>query len=376
MRIALILASVMCIPFAATYGQKMTYEEAKRDMPRVDIPAFWITDYPTLADRWKTLQHGKVSTIAESPGGRALWLITYGESEDTTSKANFNSAIGGREPKAYRDKASRRQPVIFFVGPVHGQETEGLVSLVNLIHVMETGRDLRGKDQAALQGLGRRCRLLILPTGNPDGLVRFEPRTSMGMTSAMSEFWGMGTLADGTIGKWPDTKRLHPHIGPEVGFMGCYFDDRGVNPMHDEFFAPMSTEAPAILAVARKEAPDLAVSFHSHAQPPDVLRPAYVPLEVQREVRTLAERYYARLDEFGLPHTRPFEPRAEEGPNPASFNLTSAVYHTSGATTFTFESPRGVTDEKACHVDFEQILDIHLHLLEAMMRHALEAKAP
>lgn len=158
--------------------------------------------------------------------------------------------------------------------------------------------------------------------------------------------------------------------------MGCYFDDRGVNPMHDEFFAPMSTEAPAILAVARKEAPDLAVSFHSHAQPPDVLRPAYVPLEVQREVRTLAERYYARLDEFGLPHTRPFEPRAEEGPNPASLNLTSAIYHTSGATAFTFESPRGVTDEKACHVDFEQILDIHLHLFEAMMRHALEAKAP
>ncbi len=110
-------------------------------MPRVDIPAFWITDYPTLADAGRP--SGRVSTIAESPGGRALWLITYGEPEDTTSKANFNSAIGGREPKAYRDKASRRQPVIFFVGPVHGQETEGLVSLVNLIHVMETGRPAR-----------------------------------------------------------------------------------------------------------------------------------------------------------------------------------------------------------------------------------------
>ncbi len=33
----------------------------------------------------------------------------------------------------------------------------------------------------------------------------------------------MGTSADGTIGKWPDTSRLHPHTGPEVGFMGCYF---------------------------------------------------------------------------------------------------------------------------------------------------------
>ena len=53
--------------------------------------------------------------------------------------------------------------------------------------------------------------------------------------------------------------------------------------MHDEFFAPLGPEAPAILRVAIREGPDLAVSLHSHQSAPAVLRPAYVPLEQQEQ---------------------------------------------------------------------------------------------
>ena len=39
--------------------------------------------------------------------------------------------------------------MILFVGPVHGQETEALTGLCNLIHIMEPGKDLRERVNAS-----------------------------------------------------------------------------------------------------------------------------------------------------------------------------------------------------------------------------------
>jgi len=247
---------------------------------------------------------------------------------------------------------------------------------VNLIQVMETGRDLAGRDQSELREMGRRCRLLILPAGNPDGIARFEPRTARGMPMDEFQFWGMGTWSDDTIAVWPASKRQHPRVGEEIGWMGCYFNDAGINPMHDEFFAPMGPEAPAILRVAMEEGPDLAVSLHSHGSSPVVLRPAYVPMEIQAEMRSLAERFNALMAERSLPHGGLFDPTPENGEHPAPFNLTSAIYHISGAAVFTFECPHGIADDKMCQVTYQEILDIQLGLYEAMMRHAIERKGP
>ncbi len=185
-------------------------------------------------------------------------------------------------------------------------------------------------------------------------------------------FWGQGTWSDNTLCKWPDVKSVHPMVGSRVGFLGCYFNDAGVNPMHDEFFAPMSSEASAILRVAKEEAPDCAVSLHSHDYAPEVLRPAYVPLEAQEQVRRLAERYSKRLAGLGLPHKAPFQAEPAQGNPPPPFNLTSALYHVSGATTFTLECPHGLREERSCRVSPDQILDIQLALYECMMSHFLE----
>lgn len=356
---------------SAAMCDEMTYQQAKALLVQRTLPDFWIGDVTGLSARWEKLTHGRVQVIAKSPGGRPLHLITYGAYEPVKHRANFNSAIGGRDPSAYMDKASRKKPVIYFVGPVHGHEVEGLTGLVNLVNVMETGHDLRGRDQAGLRALGQRCRLLILPTGNPDGTARFEPRSAHGLKHNVFQFWGMGTWSDNTIAYWPTSKRQHPRTGPEIGFMGCYFDDAGINPMHDEFLAPMGPEAPAILKVAMHAGPDLIVSLHSHENSPVLLRPAYVPLEEQEKVIKLAKQCYVLMDGRGLPHGTPFEAMPEGGEHPASFNLVSALYHISGATTFTFECPHGIDDPKACQVTLDQILDIQLTLYEAMMRFAL-----
>jgi len=262
--------------------------------------------------------------------------------------------------------------VILFVGPVHGAEVEGLTGLVNFINIMETGKDLRGSNHAELRALGGQCRLLIIPDGNPDGIARFEPRSLCGMTLNDLKFWGQGTWSDDTFCDWPQSKRQHPMVGDNTGFLGCYFNNAGINPMHDEFFDPMGPEAPAILKIARKEGPDLAVSLHCHSNKPALLRPAYVTTEIQQDVRALAQRCYELLADRGLPQGSPFTVKTEGGENPSPFNLTSAMYHVSGASSFTFECPHGLTE--GCQVNFEQILDIQLTLYEAMMRHEIDKK--
>ena len=363
---------------AATNGaaaEKVTYEEAKERIPERELPGFWVGDVERLAQQVAGLKVGEVSTLASTPGRRPLYLVAYGDREEAEHKANFNSAIGGREPEAYMDKGSREKPVVFLVGPVHGHETEALAGLCNLIGVMETGQDLRGTDQSELRALGERCRLLIVPAGNPDGIARFEPRSLQGMGLDDIRFWGQGTWSDDRLCGWPECKRQHPMMGDNCGFLGCYYNDAGINPMHDEFFAPMGPEAPAILKVAMEEGPDIAVSLHSHQASPAVLRPAYVTTEVQEALRTLAEQYYALLDERDLPHGGLPGVSTEGGEHPAPFNLTSALYHISGATSFTFECPHGIIGENACQVDCEQILDMQLALYEAMMQFALGQKA-
>lgn len=379
-RLMLSLA-ILAAPLVGAFAQaepitKMTYAEAKARIPDREIPAFWVGSLAGLSGRLEDLDRGTTKVVAISPGGRPLHLVTYGDHEPVERLANYNSAIGAREPAAYLDKTARKKPVIFLIGPVHGHEVEALTGLINLIEVMETGEDLRGRDQRALQALGQQCRLLIMPAGNPDGIARFEPQTLKGMTAADLQFWGQGTWSDDRLAGWPGAKRLHPMAGPLAGWLGCYYNDAGINPMHDEFFAPMSSEAPAILKIALEEGPDLATSLHSHGQPPALLRPAYVPAESQERVLALSEQYYALLAERGLPHARPFRVSAEGGANPASFNLTSALHHVSGADAFTFECPHGLVEERYCQVTLEEILDIQLALYETMMRFALEQKEP
>jgi hypothetical protein len=144
--------------------------------------------------------------------------------------------------------------------------------------------------------------------------------------------------------------------------------------MHDEFFEPMGPEAPAILKVAREEGVDLAVSLHSHSSKPALLRPAYVTMEKQEDIRKLAAECYAILKKRGLPYGGIFTSKADGGRNPSPFNLTSAIHHVCGASSFTFECPHGLESTGACKVGLEEILDIQLALYEAMMRHELSKK--
>ena len=368
-----ILALSLALALGAT-GVRAQLGDADPAPPR-HLPRFWTAGLEDVEREIRSVVKGCVATIAVSPGGRPVRSVIYGEADDLHSQANYGSAVGAGNAAYYARKDATTKPVILLLGPVHGQEIEGIVGLVNLVHVAETGKDHRGREWPQLARRLASARVVIVPCPNPDGRARCPYDSFVGLPTRTMTKYGQGTRRDGSLWDWPGAKALHPMKG-DVGILGAYFNDDGVNLMHDDFFLPMARETEAILRLARREAPDMAVSLHSHEQPPVVLQASYVPDFMKERIRDLSARLKSRFDQQGLPYGSVVAPQADDprpGPR-SSFNLTSALHHVSGAMAFTFECSHGTVSEEspAPLVSHSQILDIQLALYEEMLGFALE----
>jgi hypothetical protein len=344
-------------------------------VPPSDLPGYWRSNLEHVKEEIEGVRKGTVETVAVSPGGRPVSLVLYGERDDLRSQANYNSAVGAGNPAWYARKDESTRPVVLFLGPVHGQEVEGIVGLVNLIHVAETGADYRGRPWPELKRRLERFRALVVPVANPDGRARCPHDSFVGVPTRTMTRFGQGTRRDGSLYGWPGAKAVHPMKG-DVGILGAYFNDAGVNPMHDDFFLPMAEETRAILRLAREEAPDMVVSLHSHESAPVVLQASYVPVFMKERIRDLSRRVQQRYARAGLPYGSVVEPGVEdERPGPTQyFNLTSALHHVSGAMAFTFECSHGSVSEESTALSHDQILDVQMLLYDEMLRYVLEER--
>jgi hypothetical protein len=165
----------------------------------------------------------------------------------------------------------------------------------------------------------------------------------------------------------------------DVKILGAYFNDDGINPMHDDWFQPMSDEVKAILDMARAEVPDMTVSLHSHENKPRILPASYVPWFMKERVHDLIKRLNQRYKNAGLPYIPDEwigEPRIEDKAFPprTSFNLIPALHHVSGTMAFTFECSHGTVSEDSPEpfVTHSDIVDIQLNLYEEMLDYAMQ----
>ena len=371
-RVLCILVALLGIP-----GQAQVSIDPGDPPNPTNIPEFYGSSLSVIEQEVKQLEKGDAEVVATSPGGLPVYAVYYGAKEDFHSRANYNSAVAARNPAYYARKDSSSKPVVFFLGPVHGQEVEGIVGLVNLIHVAETGKDHRGQEWPDLQRKLGMCRVIIVPCGNPDGRKRCPYSSFVGLPVEIMTKYGQGTRTDGSSWGWPGAKSLHPMKG-DVGILGAYFNNDGINTMHDDWFSPMAAETKAILEIARSEAPDMTVSLHSHHQKSRILPAHYVPWFMKMRIDTLTRRVNRRYASKGLPSipddwiSLP-DLEDEAFPPQTSFNLISALHHVSGTMAFTFECSHGtVTDtDPEPTVSHGQILDIQLNLYEEMLDFAL-----
>ncbi|MCX8036367.1 MAG: hypothetical protein N3D11_04790 [Candidatus Sumerlaeia bacterium] len=349
---------------------------AERQFPQADIPSFWKGRVEDVEAAVAAVKRGRTSTLCRTPGGRPVYLVEYGRRVEFAHTANYGSAAGAGDPGYYARKPADAPPIVFFVGPVHGQEMEGIVGMVNLLRVAETGNDWRDRPWPALRANLDRCRVLIAPLPNPDGRARCCYDSFVGIPADEMSRIGQGTRKDGTLYHWPGVKQRHPMTG-DVGILGAYFNDAGINLMHDEFFEPMAEETKVLLAVARSEAPDLILLLHSHGQPPAILPTTYVPRYQKEIAAKFAEGLMERYRHASLPAGKAPVP-AEDGLKypPPSFNLTSALHHVCGGVAMLFECPHGLKEPKYAQVTHDQILDIQLMLYEELLDFALRALPP
>ncbi|HZN57314.1 MAG TPA: M14 family zinc carboxypeptidase, partial [Planctomycetota bacterium] len=241
----------MLLPGMAGFPARAA-DNGGRRFPQLPSPPFWKGGVEEIEAAVAAVKAGKVRIIARSPGGRPVQLVEYGNRTVEIGTANYGSAAGAGDPRHYATRPPGSPPTVFLVGPMHGHEIEGMVGLVNLIRVAETGSDLRGKEWPRLADALRRSRVLVVPVSNPDGRARCPYDSFVGVPLDEMTRIGQGTRKDGTLWGWPGVKARHPMKG-DVGILGAYFNDDGINLMHDDFFSPMAEETKALLRVAREE---------------------------------------------------------------------------------------------------------------------------
>ena len=337
-----------------------------------NVPSYWKSSLEDVEETLKYLKKGKIVSRAMSAGGRELSLIIYGEKNELRRTANLSSALGASDRKCYADKSGEDyRPTLLLVGCVHGGEFEGVVALNNLIKLLETGTDFKGEGNEFLKDVVQRVNLLIIPCLNPDGRARIDFPSFVRKTFDDLRYYNQGTWKDGTLCGYPGCKKIHP-IKDSCDFLGAYFNDDGINLMHDDFFGKKSPENEFLFSVVDEYVPDFTILLHGGDNTPNLIfKPTYSPTRVKEGIAELDNAMKTRCDAESIRYYVTGMDRGEENEIPGSFNLTSALYHHCGEPVVTYESNQGLVPwvEHKKPMTHDEIYRCHIILFEEAIKH-------
>ena len=342
-----------------------------------NIPVYWKTRLDEVEATLNLVKKGTVTNVGTSAGGRPIYKLEYGKSNlPKGTSDNVSSALGGRSYKSYADKTGADYiPTVFLVGCVHGGEFEGTAALLNMIKAIETGTDYAGERHDELVTLAERVHLVIIPMANPDGRSHIPFDSYVGKTFHDLRYYNQGTWKNGELCGWPGCKLKHP-IKDHVDYLGGYFNDDGVNMMHEDWFSgKLSAGTRAVLDVCRKDAPDFSILLHGGDNTTNtMLPPDYAALKAKKEVFELANKVKEACDAVNVRYAvHPLDAEGENRePSPISFNLPSAMHHCCCEPAVTYESNQGLCDRGTVIYDYDEIYKAHLILFRETMRYELE----
>ena len=350
-------------------------------MTEAPLPIYWHGSVEQVNEDIKKIKKGRVKELLPSAGGRPIYMIEYGKSNLPPRKANLSSALGGKDFSSYADKSGADYiPTVYFAGCIHGGEFEGTVAIMNLISLLETGVDLAGNPNDALKSAAEKVHLILTPMCNPDGRSHIHFDNFVGHTFYDLRYYNQGIWKDGSLCGWPECKRVHP-IKDHVAYLGGYFNDDGVNMMHDNFFGHNANETQNVLDICAEYAPDVAVLCHGGSN----CQPLFTTLEYASmnaktamvEMARLIRPKYEKVGLIGFENSgSKFTSREhEDAETPASFNLISAMHHCCGAPCITFESNQGLCDHGKIIFNNDEIYLSHMLMMEVLCEWAVGKRA-
>ncbi|HEU5080844.1 MAG TPA: M14 family zinc carboxypeptidase [Opitutaceae bacterium] len=347
------------------------------------IPDFWVSEVDAV-NRFlaEHVKRGKVEQIGHTAGGRPIMAVGYGEPRRAPGTTTFSGGLGFFDIRAYLGPDYAKK-VFIGLGGVHGGEFEGIVGMVNLIAVLETGRDLRGKEWPQLTEAAKRIdRIVIVPIVNVDGRARIPLRMEPynGTDNRFHEYFNTGVWANGESIGWPTVKEFIPLDFGRTQFPGGYPNDAGVNLQHDDFLGARQPETQALLDLCAREKPDLYLNMHTGAPPENYYMRVHRPATEQKLTETFDALYreiHTALALAGLQGTRDPEIEAKP-PRPARLmNLETALNLHCGVLGVLIEAPShsfaGHSREgKVVKHSPEMLLDAELVASEASLRFLAE----
>lgn len=341
------------------------------------VPVYWKGSVQDVEDAVQEVKKGKVHELRPSAGGRPIYMIEYGSSNLPVSQATLSSALGAHDYSCYADKSGEDyHQTIFLAGCIHGGEFEGTVAILNLMHLIETGMDYAGNTNEELLSYVDKLHLILVPMCNPDGRSHIPFDNYVGRTFYELRYYNQGTWKDGSLCGWPQCKRYFP-IKDYVDYLGGYYNDDGVNMMHDDFFGYAAAETQNVLDICRLYAPDVSVLFHGGAESRNhITTLGYISDRARKRTCELIGRTIQAYEKAGLEFIDNREGQLsyeeEQGETPISFNLPSAMHHCCGDMCITFESNQGLSDLSDCDMDNDAIYLSHLLFLRALFEMVME----
>ncbi len=346
----------------------------------IEPPVYWHGSVELVNEGLKSVKKGIVTALRPSAGKRPIYMVEYGKSTLPPRTANtVSSALGAADYSCYANKTGADYiPTVYIAGCIHGGEFEGTVAIMNLISLIETGVDLAGNKNDKLKSLAESVHLILMPMCNPDGRSHIPFDNFVGRTFYDLRYYNQGIWKNGELCDWPGCKRVHP-IKDAVAYLGGYFNDDGINMMHDSFFGHAANETQNVLDVCSEYAPDVSVLCHGGTNSlPCMTRLSYSSGNAKRAMVDIANRISEKYEKVGLP-TRGISNqeeyllsrKGEDAAMPASFNLISAMHHCCGEPCITFESNQGLVKENSTALNNDEIYLSHTLMFEALFESSL-----
>lgn len=359
-------------------GNKIPFRDEDGVVRMYDIPDWWKGGTKDVEETASMVKKGKVEVLCQTPGGHNVYRVFYGKKNNLKRAANYSSAMGAGQYKCYADKSGNDYiPTVLLIGAEHGGEFEGTVAINNLISNIETGKDFAGNENPELMKALEGVNLILMPCVNMDGRARIKLRTMAGQDYNGFRYYSQGTWKDGTPCEHPQCKMVHP-IKDSSDFLGGYFNDDGVNIVHDNFFFPMAKETTAILKTVDEFVPDITLHLHgggnAHQQ---FYQFDYMPAIVKDKIRELQHmvKTETEKDEKIGEHFYEAEVKgAEDRPVPPSFNIQSACTALCGEPNIVYESNQTLCFEKGrrcwdvCY-PMDEVYKHHRILFEATFKY-------